>query len=52
MRVCTVEEHGEKTPNDKELFEIMQKKAGFSNLQKRRVNNAFDALKKETRSII
>ena len=48
MRVCTVEEHGEKTPNDKELFEIMQKKPGFSNLQKRRVNNAFDALKKET----
>ena len=26
----------------------MQKKPGFSNLQKRRVNNAFDALKKET----
>lgn len=51
MRVCTVEEHGEKTPNDSELYEIMQKKTGFINLQKQRAVYAFDDLKKETEEL-
>ena len=52
MRVCTVAEHGEKTPNDTQLFEIMRKKPGFFNLQKRRVENAFGDLKNETELLI
>lgn len=51
MRVCTVAEHGEKTPNDAELFEIMQTKPGFSELQKRKAINTFEDLKEETNQL-
>ncbi|MCD7842587.1 MAG: DUF87 domain-containing protein, partial [Lachnospiraceae bacterium] len=46
MRVCTVEEHGEKTPNDEELYELMLKKPNFFKMHKsyfeRRFNDIVD----------
>lgn len=45
MRVCTVEEHGEKTPNDEELYELMLKKPDFFNMHKSYIENKFQSIK-------
>lgn len=44
MRVCTVEEHGEKTPNDEELYELMLKKPDFFNMHKSYIENKFQSI--------
>lgn len=47
MRVSLVEEHGEKTPNDNELYEIMLEKTAFRKLKILEVTEDFKMLKTE-----
>lgn len=45
MRVCLVEEHGEKTPDDQELFEIMRHKPRYFKLREKEENEKFNHIK-------
>lgn len=47
MRVCLVEEHGEKTPDDKELFEMMIQKPAYFELRKNEEDEKFEHIKKK-----
>lgn len=47
MQVSLVEEHGESTPNDNELYEMMLKKPAFFELLKKEEEDKYDSLVNE-----
>ncbi len=51
MQVSLVEEHGENTPNDNELYEIMLKKSAFFELCKREEEEKWTYLKKQVQKL-
>lgn len=52
MRVSLVEEHGSKTPNDQELYDIMMKKSGFLELKRSEAEMQWDHLKNQVQLVI
>lgn len=52
MQVSVVEEHGEKTPNDDQLFELMMEKTTFQQLRINNINAEFNQLKKEITDLV
>ena len=51
MQVSLVEEHGERTPNDKELYQKMLNKPGYVNIRKREEERKFSLIKKEVQEL-
>ena len=45
MQVCLVEEHGEGTPNDEELLELMMEKPGYRALRRKREEEKYQSIK-------
>ncbi len=52
MQVSMVEQHGEETPNDDKLFEIMSKKSGFIQLQQKIQDSRYNMIVDETVAIV
>jgi len=48
MQVKLVPEHGEETPDDSSLYEIMKNKSGYKSLRIREEHNKFELLKAKT----
>lgn len=51
MQVSLVEQHGDKTPNDKELYKIMATKPGYVSIRKREEERKFSAIKEEVKEL-
>ncbi|MCI6997023.1 MAG: DUF87 domain-containing protein [Eubacterium sp.] len=52
MQVCHVEEHGDRTPDDKELFEIMLKKPLYRSIREKKEDEKFRHIKEKVMKII
>lgn len=52
MQVKLVPEHGEETPDDNSLYEIMKHKSGYKSLRTREENYKFEQLKARTQEAI
>lgn len=52
MRVSLVEKHGESTPNDNELYEMMLKKPAFFELQKAETQAQWEHLKEQVQKLL
>lgn len=52
MRVSLVEEHGEKTPNDNELYEMMLKKTAFFELRQKEEKEKWNHLKEQIQKLL
>ena len=52
MKVSLVEEHGESTPNDNELYELMLKKPAFFELQKSETEEKWSRLKEQVQKLL
>lgn len=52
MQVCMVKEHGEKTPDDKRLFECMVKKPVYFELRKKEEEEKFNHIRQKALEII
>ena len=52
MHVNLIEEHGENTPNDNELYEIMLKKSAFFELCKKEEEKKWNHLKKQVQKLL
>ncbi len=52
MRVSLVEEHGESTPNDNELYEMMLKKPAFFELRQKEEKEKWNHLKEQIQKLL